>query len=159
MREPDDRADGNLASNAGPRDFGTLWPRGRRAESAVPTRIRLCSQKTTIPRHLVGGWRLMTLYHVDETQWVAKLAPRRAQQAYAAMPIEDAFSCKEVKKTILRCYGINEETYRQRFRATRHMDGEAYVELATCLGDLFRKWVQVCGRCDREVSDGTASQH
>ena len=91
--------------------------------------------------------RLMTLYHVDETQWVAKLAPQltgRAQQAYAAMPTEDAFSYKEVKKTILRRYEINEETYRQRFRATRRRDGEAYVELASRLGDLFRKWTSDC---------------
>ena len=39
--------------------------------------------------------QLMTLYHVDETQWVAKLAPQptgRVQLAYAAMPTEDAFS-------------------------------------------------------------------
>ena len=34
--EADGQADGNLAINAGPRDFGMHWPRQRRAESAVP---------------------------------------------------------------------------------------------------------------------------
>ena len=58
----------------------------------------------------------MTLHDVKETHWVAKLAPQltgRAQQAYTAMPMDDAFSYQEVKKAILRRYEINEETYRK----------------------------------------------
>ena len=65
---------------------------------------------------------LMAVYHVEETRWVAKLAPQlsgRAQQAYAAMSARDPLEYAEVKKSILRSYNINEETYRQRFRTAR----------------------------------------
>lgn len=44
---------------------------------------------------------------------------------------EDAFVYSEVKKAILRRYDINEETYRQCFRAARRKEGEPYIELAT----------------------------
>ena len=61
--------------------------------------------------------RLMSVYRGG---WVPKLAPQlsgRAQQAYTAMNSDEAMVYSEVKKTILRRYDINEETYRQRFRA------------------------------------------
>lgn len=91
--------------------------------------------------------RLMGVYHVEETRWVAKLAPQlagRAQQAYAAMSTDDALVYAEVKKAILRRYDISEETYRQRFRAARRKEGEPYIELATRMADLFRKWTADC---------------
>ena len=50
----------------------------------------------------------------------------------------------EVKKAILQRYDINEETYRQRFRAARRKEGEPYIELATRMTNLFRKWTADC---------------
>ena len=49
-----------------------------------------------------------------------------------------------MKAAILRCYDINEEMYRQKFRTTRMKDREAYVELAIWLQDLLRKWMAEC---------------
>ena len=63
---------------------------------------------------------------------------------YAAMSATDALVYAEVKKAILQRYDINGETYRQRFRAARRKDGEPYIELATRMGDLFRKWTADC---------------
>ena len=60
------------------------------------------------------------------------------------MRATDATTYSEVKKAILRRYNINEETYRQRFRAARKAEGEAYTELATRLADLFKKWTADC---------------
>ena len=68
----------------------------------------------------------------------------RAQQAYAAMSATDALVYAEVKKAILQRYDINEETYRQRFRAARRKEGEPYIELATRMTNLFRKWTADC---------------
>ena len=87
------------------------------------------------------------MYHIDRAQWVAKLAPQlfgRALQAYAAMPTSDSLVYDEVKKALLTRYGISEETYRQRIRMARRKKGEAYMELATRLTDLFRKWTATC---------------
>jgi len=50
----------------------------------------------------------------------------------------------EVKKAILRRYDIAEETYRQRFRAARKGEGETYMELATRLQGLAKKWLAEC---------------
>ena len=66
--------------------------------------------------------RMMRVYGVKEDRWAFKLDPQvtgKAQQAYAALNVEDATKYKEVKAAVLRCYNINKETYRQRFRTTR----------------------------------------
>ena len=89
----------------------------------------------------------MAVYHVEETRWVAKLAPQlsgRAQQVYAAMSARDTLEYAEVKKSILRRYDINEETYRQRFRTEQRKEGEPYIELATRMADLFHKRTTDC---------------
>ena len=44
---------------------------------------------------------LMTVYKVPQERWAVKLAPQRAQQAYAAMATADAGVYSEVKKAIL----------------------------------------------------------
>ena len=96
--------------------------------------------------------RLMSVYRVDEARWVPKLAPQlsgRAQQAYAAMNSDEAMVYSEVKKTILRRYDINEETYRQRFRAARKKEDEPYIELAIRMTDLFRKWIANCDSVEK----------
>ena len=79
--------------------------------------------------------------------WVVKLAPQltgRAQQAYAAMSTENVGDYSKVNEAILRRYDICEETYHQRFRAAHRKEGEAYIELATHLTDLFKKWTVKC---------------
>ena len=78
---------------------------------------------------------------------ILRLAPQltgKAQQAYAAMTTADSVDYKKVKEAILRRYDVSEETYRQRFRAARRKEGEAYVELVTRLQDLVRKWMAEC---------------
>ena len=85
----------------------------------------------------------MTVHWVDQTLWVVHLAPqltRRAQRAYAALPADKAGDYGEVKKAILRRYDISPETYRQKFRAAKPKDYEAYTELAAHLQDLAKKW-------------------
>ena len=55
---------------------------------------------------------------MKEERWAVKLAPQltgKAQQAYAAMKVEDAGTYRLLKEAILRQYDISEETYRQRF--------------------------------------------
>ena len=112
-----------------------------RAPSEKITLTKL-TEGDDIEDYLTAFERLMTMYHIDRAQWVAKLAPQlsgRALQAYAAMPTSDSLVYDEVKKALLTRYGISEETYRQRFRIARRKKGEACMELATRLTDLFRK--------------------
>ena len=89
----------------------------------------------------------MAAYRVDRSQWVYRLAPHltgKAQQAYAAMPTEDASTYDEVKAAVLRRYDISTETYHQRFREARLKEGETHWELATRLLDLASKWTKEC---------------
>ena len=61
----------------------------------------------------------MTADKVNSQRWVYKLVPQlsgKAQQAYAALPADEAKDYDRVKSAILRRYDISEETYRQRFR-------------------------------------------
>lgn len=122
---------------------------------APPEKITLTklTEGDDIEDYLTTFERLMAMYHVDKTQWVAKLAPQlsgRALKAYAAMPSGDALVYDEVKKALLTRYGISEETYRQKFRMARRKKGEAYMELATRSTDLFRKWTATCSNMEAD---------
>ena len=64
-------------------------------------------------------------------------------RAHRAMATADAGVYSEVKKAILRRYDISEETYRQRC--------EVYIELATRLADLFKKWTIDCDTVETVV--------
>lgn len=84
---------------------------------------------------------------MSRDRWSFKLAPQlsgKAQQAYAALNSTDAANYDVLKAAILCRYNINEETYRQRFRAATKKDKEAYRALATCLHDLSDKWITDC---------------
>ena len=86
------------------------------------------------------------------SSWHHTALTGKAQQAYAALSAEDATKYAEVKAAILRRYDINEETYRQRFRATRKKEGESYTEMVIRLQDLFKKWTVGCKTVE-EVSE------
>ena len=90
---------------------------------------------------------MMRAYEIKPERWAFKLATQltgKAQQAYAALPAEEAGDYTKVKLAILRRYDISEETYRQRFRAAKKAEGESYRELVARLQDLEQKWTRDC---------------
>ena len=108
-------------------------------------RVVKLNEKDDIEAYLTTFERLMTAYAVAKTKWIFKLAPQltgKAQQAYAALPTDQALDYDVVKAAILRRYDITEETYRQRFRASTKGVEETHRELATRLGDLANKWLK-----------------
>ena len=91
--------------------------------------------------------RLMKAYEIQKERWSFKLAPQligKAQQAYAAMPPDDARDYDKLKDAILRRYDINEESYRQQFRTITKKAGETTRELGARLRDLADKWMNEC---------------
>ena len=99
--------------------------------------------------------RVMGMSTIEEDRWSCILAPQlagKAQQAYAAMDVSRAGEYVEVKKMILRRYGVNQESYRQKSRAARKGQGETYQDLALRIGDLNRKWTRDCESVE-EVRD------
>lgn len=131
-----------------------------RDEDRDHLRLTELTESEDIEAFLTTFERMMQVYEVREDRWAFKLAPQltgRAQQAYAALNADDAAKYKEVKAAILRCYDINEETYRQRFRTTRRKEGEAYVELAIRLQDLLKKWMADCDTIET-VSEKVATE-
>ena len=89
-----------------------------RTASVTATDTTTHHDKVVLPRFAEGEdieaflttfERLMSIYHIEEGRWVAKLAPQlsgRAQQAYAAMSSDDALVYTEVKKAILQRYAL-----------------------------------------------------
>ena len=105
-----------------------------------------------IEAYIVTFERLMAAYDVPENRWVFKLAPQlsgKAQQAYAALSGEAAADYSQVKEAILRRYGVNEETYRKRFRGASVKNDETVVELCVRLDDLAKKWTKDCSTVDK----------
>ena len=117
------------------------------ARSTDPLRLSRLSEHDDIEAYLTTFERMMRAYEIRPEQWAFKLATQlmgKAQQAYAALPATDATDYETVKRAILRRYDISEETYRQRFRATKKAEGESYRELVARLQDLEQKWTSVC---------------
>ena len=113
------------------------------------------TEKDDIEAYLTTFERLMKAYDIKEERWSFKLAPQligKAQQAYAAMPPDEAKVYANLKDAILRRYDINEESYRQRFRSAVPKPGETNRELRARLGDLAEKWMQKCKTME-EVRD------
>ena len=113
------------------------------------------SEQDDIESYLTTFERIMRAYEVKEERWVVKLAPQltgKAQQAYAAMKVEDAGTYRLLKEAILRRYDISEETHRQRFRDAERKDSESVSELAVRITDLFLKWTKSCKSID-EIRD------
>ena len=90
-----------------------------RDEDRDRLKLSKLTESEDIEAFLTTFERMMRVYGVKEDRWAFKLAPQltgRAQQAYAALNVDDAGQYKQVKAAILRRYDINEETYRQRSR-------------------------------------------
>ena len=118
-----------------------------RAAGRKQIKLTRLTETDDVEAYLTTFERLMAIGGIDEDSWAIRLVPQltgKAQQAYAAMSREDADSYRKVKEAVLRRYNICAETYRHRFRTTRKKEGEAFVELATRLQDLARKWLSEC---------------
>ena len=121
----------------------TVSARGR--STAEPIKLTRLTDADDIESYLTTFERIMAANEVSRERWSFQLAPHltgKAQQAYAALPPEDAKTYDMVKEAILRRYDINEETYRQRFRKLRPKEGEPPQELITRLKDLATRWAR-----------------
>ena len=126
-----------------------------RLERDRDVKVTKLTEKDDIEAYLTTFERLMKAYDIKEERWSFKLAPQligKAQQAYAAMPPDEAKVYANLKDAILRRYDINEESYRQRFRSAVPKPGEINRELRARLGDLAEKWMQKCKTME-EVRD------
>ena len=124
----------------------TITPTRTRGEGDSARLTRL-SDSDDIEAYLNTFERMMEAFEVDRARWPYKLAPQltgKAQQAYAALSLDEARDYDAVKAAILRRYNINEETYRQRFRGATLKSGETPRELVTRLHDLVRRWGKEC---------------
>ena len=140
-----------LVETAGTRTATTGEAAGGSGERSSSRRGKVVLTKyvegNDVEAYLTTFERVMTVDHIDRPLWVVHLAPQlagRAQQAYASLPPEKAGDYTEVRAAILRRYDISPETYRQKFRAAKKKDYEAYAELATRLQDLAGKWLAEC---------------
>ena len=90
--------------------------RGRSTVEAI--KLTKLTDEDDIESYLTTFERIMAANEVSREYWSFQLAPHltgKAQQAYAALPLEEAKVYDTVKEAILRRYDINEETYRQDF--------------------------------------------
>lgn len=111
----------------------------------TPKLVKLTEQDD-IEVYLTVFNRTMGTYRVGRSYWLFMLAPQltgRAQRAFAAMEAERSGDYDALKDTILARYNINNEAYRQRFRAFTKKE-ETYCELATHVMDLAQKWTKGC---------------
>ena len=117
----------------------------RRSADAESVKLTRLGESDDVEAYLTTFERIMEVNEIDRGRWPFQLAPQltgKAQQAYAALAPEDAKDYDTVKTAILRRYNINEETYRQRFRALKPREDESPRELITRLQDLASRWTR-----------------
>ena len=118
-----------------------------RAERERDVKVTKLREGDDIEAYLTTFERVMTAYEVPKARWSFKLAPQlvgKAQQAYAALGVDEASDYEQLKQAVLRRYDINEESHRRRFRTASKKDGETNRELVTRLDDFATKWLQGC---------------
>ena len=131
----------------------TCLAEGRNRESEYAGRIlregkakvAKLSDKDDIEAYLATFERTMVAYEVSKLRWVYKQLSGKAQQAYAALPSDEAKEYDQLKDAILRRYDIiciNEETYRQLFRVAMKSSEESNRELAVRVKYLAAKWLK-----------------
>jgi len=64
----------------------------------------------------------------------------KAQEAYAALTLEERRNYDKVKVTILKAYELVPEAYRQRFRSWRKGDRQTHSEVVRELVSHFDRW-------------------
>ena len=64
----------------------------------------------------------------------------KAQEAFAALAVEDSLEYEKVKSAILRVYELVPEAYRQRFRKLKKQYNQTYVEFMRDKEILFDRW-------------------
>ena len=125
---------------------GTCWRRYRRLKHRMENaKLTKLTESKDIEAYLTTCKRMMAAHKVDKEKWAFKLAPNlsgKAQPAYTAMNSDDVKDCEQVKETILLCYNINVETYRQRFSTTKKQEDWSYRDLIVRIQDLLRKWTK-----------------
>ena len=113
------------------------------------------TEQDDIKAYLVTFERIMQAYDISREQWTYYIAPQltgKAQQAFAALPTGESKDYDGVKAAILTRYGVSEETYRQRFRASTMNMRETNRELAMRLMDLQDKWLKTLSSM-REIKE------
>ena len=117
----------------------------RRRTDTDSLKLTKLGEGDDIEAYLTTFERIMEAHEVRRERWSYQLAPQltgKAQQAYAALPPDEAKNYDAVKTAILRRFNINEETYRQRFRTLKPKDEESPKELMTRLQDLASRWTR-----------------
>ena len=69
----------------------------------------------------------------------------KAQEAYSALPLEDAADYEKVKQAVLRMYSLVPEAYRQKFRGYHKPEALSYVEFVREKEMLCDRWLNSQG--------------
>lgn len=68
----------------------------------------------------------------------------KAQEACAALSVEDGLNYDRVKSAIMRAYELVPEAHRQRFRGLRKGHDQTFTDFAREKGILFDRWCMAC---------------
>ena len=131
-------------------------------DAEVGLKLTKLGESDDVEAYLTTFERMIAAYGVDRSQCVYRLAPHltgKAQQAYAAMPTEDASTYDEVKAAVLRRYNISTETYCQRLQEARLKEGETHGDSPVRPCKQVDKGVHYCQGCGGDDHEGAAFRH
>ncbi len=91
--------------------------------------------------------RIAVALHWPRDVWAILLQCKltgKAQEACAALSVEDSLCFDQVKSAVLRVYELVPEAYRQRFRGLGKVVSQTYADFAREKVTLFDRWCAAC---------------
>lgn len=110
-------------------------------------------RETEVDSYFSAFERIATALQWPTEAWALLLQCKlhgKAQEAIAALPVDESLQYESVKAAILRAYELVPEAYRQKFRNHKKAPTQSYVEYAREKGMLFDKWSTACKAFDFE---------
>ena len=103
--------------------------------------------ETEVETYFTAFERIARALHWPDDRWAILLQCKltgKAQEACAALSIEDSLVYEKVKTAVLRVYELVPEAYRQRFRNLKKTQTQTCVDFSREMGILFDRWCSAC---------------
>lgn len=110
-------------------------------------------RETEVDSYLCAFERIATALQWPPEAWALMLQCKlygKAQEAIAALPVDESLQYELVKAGTLRAYELVPEASRQKFRNHKKAPTQSCVEYAREKGMLFDKWNTACKAFDFE---------
>jgi len=112
----------------------------------VPKLPKFDEEKDDMDAFLERFERFAQCQDWPEESWSINLSPLltgKGLQVYSSMPAREAMEYRSLKAALLKCYQLNEEGFRKKFRESKPDTGETAPQYVSKLQIYFSRWMEL----------------